>query len=107
MRLLFHPDFPKDVVRFANQYRSISTKLELRFRAEVAAALDRIKASPSGAGHFLNTSSNVVREVRRRNLVSFPHFVLYGVHNENVVIGALIPGASDPLTWLARFSNPT
>ena len=66
-------------------------------------ALTQIMAAPTAAGHFLNTGSTIVQEVRRRNLVSFPHFVLYGLHEDLLVIGALIPSASDPLTSLERF----
>jgi hypothetical protein len=47
----------------------------------------------------------LVTDVRRRNLVSFPYFVLYGLHADLMVFGALIPSASDPLTWLERFSK--
>ena len=58
---------------------------------------------PTAAGHFVNTGSAIVKEVRRRNLVSFPQFVIYGAHDDLLVIGALIPSASAPLTWLERF----
>ena len=106
MKILYHPDFPMDVLRFATQYGEISPKLETRFRAEVDEALARIKSGPTAAGHFLNIGSTIVTDVRRRNLVSFPQFVLYGLHGDFVVIGALIPSASDPLTWLSRFTKP-
>ena len=106
MKVLYHPDFPKDVVRFADQYSAISPKLEVRFRSEIDDALIRIKAAPTAAGHFLNTGSTIVTDIRRRNLVSFPHFVLYGLHGDLLIFGAVIPSASDPLTWLVRFSNP-
>jgi hypothetical protein len=36
-----------------------------------------------------------------------PYFVLYGLHADLMVFGALIPSASDPLTWLDRFSKPS
>ena len=103
MRVRFHPEFARDVVQFTGQYRGISPKLGARFRLEVDEALARITDEPTAAGHFVNTGSAIVKEVRRRNLVSFPQFVLYGVHDDLLVIGALIPSASDPLTWLARF----
>src|SRR5262245_30819723 len=106
MKVLYHPEFSQDVLRFAGEYGAISPRLEMRFRSEVDEALVRIKAEPTAAGHFLNTGSTIVRDVRRRNLVSFPHFVLYGMHADLLVFGALIPSASDPLTWLDRFSNP-
>lgn len=104
MKVLFHPDFSQDVLKFSGEYGAISPRLEKRFRSEVDEALVRIKAGPTSAGHFLNTGSTIVRDVRRRNLVSFPHFVLYGVHADLLVFGAIVPGASDPLTWLGRFS---
>jgi hypothetical protein len=81
-------------------------RLEARFRVEVDNALARVKAQPTAAGHFLNTGSAVIADVRRRNLQSFPYFVLYGLHADLMVFGALIPSASDPLTWLDRFSKP-
>jgi len=49
-------------------------------------AIEQIKASPNSAGHFLNTGSQIVKEVRRRNLSSFPFFILYGVHEDHLVI---------------------
>jgi hypothetical protein len=52
MRVLFHPEFPKDVRRFEADYAEISDALAARFRDEVGQALDAIKASPTSAGHF-------------------------------------------------------
>ena len=106
MNIRYHPEFPGDVLRFAGEYGEISPRLELRFRAEVDDAIARIKSGPTDAGHFVNTGSVIVTDVRRRNLKSFPHFVLYGLHADLLVIGALIPSASDPLTWLSRFTKP-
>lgn len=106
MKVSYHPEFAQDVLRFAGQYGAISSRLESRFRIEVDEALGRIKAGPTAAGHFLNTGSSIVADVRRRNLVSFPYFVLYGLHADLMVFGAIIPSASDPLTWLDRFSKP-
>jgi hypothetical protein len=44
-----------------------------------------------------------VRELRRRNLRAFPFFVLYGVTDDRLILGAVIPSRSDLLTWLTRF----
>jgi hypothetical protein len=74
----------------------------LRFRAEVDKGIEHIKTSPGSAGHFLNTGSKIVKEVRRRILSSFPFFILYGVSGDALVFRALIPSSSDPLTWLER-----
>lgn len=76
MRVVYHPDFPSEIKKFAAQYRQISERLGLRFHKEVDDAIKRITTSPSAAGHFLNTGSEVVSEVRRCNLPSFPFFVL-------------------------------
>ena len=105
MRVVYHPDFPKEIKAINAQYREVSDRLGLRFRAEVDEAIERIKTQLGSAGHFLNTGSQIVREVRRRNLVSFPFFVLYGVHGDLLIFRSLIPSASDPLTWLQRFSR--
>jgi hypothetical protein len=106
MKVSFHPEFAQDVLRFAGQYAAISPRLESRFRLEVDEALTRIKEHPTAAGHVLKTGSTIVTDVRRRNLISFPCFVLYGLHADLLVFGAIIPSASDPLTWLERFSSP-
>jgi hypothetical protein len=106
MKFSYHPEFSQDILRYAGQYGAISPRLESRFRFEVDDAEVRIKEASSAAGHFLNTGSTIVTDVRRRNLQSFPYFVLYGVHGDLLVFGALIPSASDPLTWLDRFSKP-
>ena len=75
----------------------------MRFRAEVDKAIEKIKDSPTSAGHFVDTGSQIVKEVRRRNLSSFPFFILYGVSGDLLVVRSLLPSASDPLTWLKRF----
>ncbi len=103
MRVLYHPEFPQDIRRFENEYRSISEGLAARFREQIETALEAVKGSPQGAGHFLHTSSTVVREFRRRNLRQFPFFILYGVTDHALIFGSLIPSRSDPLTWLVRF----
>ena len=103
MTVLYHPEFAGDILRFANKYSEISPKLGLKFRQDVDAALVAVVASPTGAGHFINTGSIILREVRRRNLAVFPFFVLYGLADDRLVFGSVIPSASDPLFWLKRF----
>ena len=103
MTVLYHPEFARDIRRFTGQYADISPKLGLRLGAEVNAAIEAIKANPTAAGHFINTGSLVLQAVRRRNLEAFPFFVLYGLTDERLVFGSLIPSASDPLTWVKRF----
>jgi len=105
MRVVFHPDFPKDIKASESQYREVSERLALRFRAEIDEAIAQIKARPSAVGHFLNTGSKIVKEVRRRNLVTFPFFVLYGVQGDLLVFRSVIPSASDPLTWLRQLGG--
>ena len=103
MRVIFHPEFPKDIRKFEADYTSISDGLAARFRQEIDEAVEAIKASPGGAGHFLNLGSSVVTELRRRNVRAFPFFVLYGVIGDRLIFGSVIPSRSDPLTWLTRF----
>lgn len=103
MNLVFHPEFPRDVARFSRKYIEISERLGLRFGQEVEDALAHIKRSPDSAGHFVNTGSQVIESCRRRNLVSFPFFVLYAPLSDIVIVGKLTPSGSDPLTWIDRF----
>jgi hypothetical protein len=106
MRVLFHPEFPQDVRRFAAGYAQISSGLAERFRSEIDHAVEAIKAAPKSAGHYLNLGSKIVPELRRRNLRAFPFFVLYAATPEQLIFGSVIPSHSDPLTWLARFQTP-
>lgn len=77
--------------------------LQHGFRQEINDAVDAIKTSPVGAGHYLNVGSSTVPELRRRNLRAFPFFILYGVVGDLLIFGSVIPSRSDPLTWLTRF----
>jgi len=103
MRVAYHPDFPKDIRKFEADYKAISDGLGTRFRQEVLDGIEAIKASPQSAGHFLQSGSKVVHEFRRRNLRAFPFFILYGVTEDALMFGSVIPSRSDPLTWLTRF----
>jgi hypothetical protein len=103
MKVVFHPEFPRDQRKFQAGYAEISEGLAARFRSEIDDAIAAIKASPSGAGHFVHTGSSVVPEFRRRNLHAFPFFILYGWTGDILIFGSIIPTRSDPLTWLTRF----
>jgi hypothetical protein len=103
MRVVYHPDFPKHIKSFEAQYSQLSERLAIRFRTDIDETVEKIKAAPHSAGHFLNTGSTIVKEVRRRNLSSFPFFVLYAVHDDLLIFRSVVPSASDPLTWLRRF----
>ena len=104
MTVVYHPKFVLDIQRFATKYAGISPALEMKFHRAVKVALTMVKANPTSAGHFINTGSLILREVRRHNLKSFPFFVLYGLADDRLIFGSLIPDASDPLTWLTRFN---
>jgi hypothetical protein len=67
-------------------------------------AIATIKAAPPSAGHFL-TTAEARSNLRRRNLKSFPFFVLYGFTGEELYFGSVVPTRSDPLTWLSRFQR--
>jgi hypothetical protein len=103
MTILYHPEFARDIQRFEGKYAEVSPKLASRFRQDIDGALSSVKANPTGAGHYINTGSLILREVRRRNLEVFPFFILYGLADDRLVFGSVIPSASDPLTWLKRF----
>ncbi|MFA6287999.1 MAG: hypothetical protein WC661_11500 [Opitutaceae bacterium] len=55
MKVVFHPEFPADQRKFQAGYAEISPGLAERFRQEIDDVIEAIKASPSGAGHFVNT----------------------------------------------------
>lgn len=103
MTVLFHPEFPKDVWRFAGEYSRVSHALAERFRREVMEAIEAIKLSPAGAGHLVRIHSSIIEQLRRKNLRSFPFFLLYSFGDRRLIFGSVIPSRSDPLTWLNRF----
>jgi hypothetical protein len=105
MTFLFHPEFPNDQRKFQADYAAISEGLGVRFRQEIDEAIEAIKTSPNGAGHFINTGSTIGPEFRRRNLKAFPFFVLYGRSGDTLIFGSIIPTRSDPLNWLTRFGG--
>jgi hypothetical protein len=105
MRVVYHPEFPADIRKFAARYSPISESLAARFLQEVDDAVAAIQTSPRSAGHLLNCESSLVGELRRKNLRAFPFFILYGIVADQLIIGSIIPSRSDPLTWLARFSG--
>jgi hypothetical protein len=107
MRVVFHPEFPRDVQRYAQAYSRLSLGLAARFRQEIDDAIAAVKLSPSSAGHYLDIGSRIVPELRRRNLRAFPFFILYGANAEQLIFGSVIPSHSDPLTWLTRFQGPS
>jgi len=80
--------------------------LAVRFRQEIEDAIASVKLSPASAGHYLNLGSNIVPELRRRNLRAFLFFVLYGATADQLIFGSVMPSRSDPLTWLMRFRPP-
>ena len=71
MNVLFHSEFPQDIRKFEAQYARISEGLAARFRREIEDAVEAVKISPGGAGHFLSLGSSILTELRRRNLRSF------------------------------------
>lgn len=105
MKVIYHPEFPKDIKRFEAQYSEVSEALARRFRGAVDDAIQRIKVCPGSAGHFVNTGSQIVKDVRRCNLSSFPFFILYATSENMLVFRSVIPTASDPLTWLKRLEQ--
>jgi hypothetical protein len=46
MTIVYHPNFPKDIRRFAADYKEISDGLAARFRKEVEEGIDAIKGRP-------------------------------------------------------------
>jgi hypothetical protein len=71
-RVSYHTDFPRDIKRFDAQYREISRSLAIRFRAEVDTAIEKIKAAPGSAGHFVDTGSQIVKKCEDVISQAFP-----------------------------------
>jgi hypothetical protein len=106
MRVLFHPDFPKDVRRFQSEYAGISIGLGVRFRRELDEAVDAIKKITEERWSFRESrlegrprtpSPQSQRVSILRNLWR------HGRPDDRMIFGAVIPSRSDPLTWLTRF----
>ncbi len=52
MKVLFHPDFPRDQRKFEADYAEISVGLAARFRTEIDDAIDAIKAATDSSRAF-------------------------------------------------------
>ena len=50
MKVVFHPEFPRDQRKFEANYGEISPALAGRFRDEIDGAIVAIKAAPSSDG---------------------------------------------------------
>ena len=98
----YHAEFGRDIRRFEEQYQKVSPRLGERFRQEIETGIEQAKSSPLSAGHFVNTGSRIVIEVRRLNLRKFPFFIIYSFDGQRLFFGGVVPSRSDPLTWLAR-----
>jgi hypothetical protein len=59
----------------------------------------------TSAGHLLRPSPVFGIVFRRRNLRTFPHFVLHGLIADRLIFGSVIASRSDPLLCLARFGK--
>src|SRR5689334_20796934 len=84
MTVGYHAEFPRDIRRFEAQYRLVSHRLADRFRQEIDDGIEAIKEAPESAGHFINTGSRIVREVRRYNLRKFPFFIVYSWESDRL-----------------------
>jgi hypothetical protein len=95
MRVSYHPDFPKDIKGYEGRYQNVSQRLALRFRAEIDDAIERIKESPSSAGHFLNTGSQVVKKFEDATLPHF-HFSFFTAYLS--ICSFFVPSSRAPRT---------
>ena len=59
MRVLFHPEFAKDILRTEKKYAGVSGGLAGRFRMEIDEGIAAVIRSPGSAGHFVEGRSAV------------------------------------------------
>jgi toxin ParE1/3/4 len=91
----FHPEALAELSHAAGYYAEQSPGLELRFLAEVERAIDRISADPERWRTFAG-------DVRRALVHVFPFGVLYTLHNEAVVVLAVMHLSREPGYWKSR-----
>jgi len=102
MNFNVHPAFEHDLRRFEGEYALVYAELGLRFHREVVESLLAIQTGPNYAGHLIKIKSEIIAQARRRNLHSFPFFVLYGMRGDAILITSLVHGKSNPANWLKR-----
>jgi hypothetical protein len=105
MKALVHPAFDDDLRQYAREYAKVYQALGRRFEKEAREALISIKNGPNHAGHPIQGHKTSIRNIRRRNLASFPFFMLYSSFDDVIFIASLIAGRTDPLTWFTRIQN--
>jgi hypothetical protein len=102
MKVVYHPEFSKDIRRFADEYGKAYPALGERFKHEAFDAVAAIKAGPNHAGHLARITSSILKHARRRNLPSFPFFLLYTVTSDTLWFASVLPSRSNPVSWLSR-----
>src|SRR5688572_29036291 len=45
MNVVYHPEFPKDIRRYREQYDEVSERLGMRFANEISVGIERIKCT--------------------------------------------------------------
>jgi hypothetical protein len=94
----FHPDAADEARREAERYESIRPGLGADFRAELDAALARIRSNP----HMYAAESGSIRVAP---LHRFPHSVIYEELTDRIWVAAVAPHSRRPGYWARRQPN--
>ena len=92
MRIVYRPKAVDDVVEARRWYESQQDGLGVVFEKAV-------KATISIAGEFPLAGFELLPNVRRLVVRSFPFVVLYTVEDERIVVFRVIHGRLDPASW--------
>ena len=94
-RSRFRPEFAKDLDRALAYYTDLGPALVERFRAAVA---DSVRA----IGDRSESYPSVLDDLRACRVSGFQYLILFSLDGDQVLIGRLVHGASDPNRWDRR-----
>ena len=95
MRIVFSPEARREFLEAERYYNRQTPGLGDEFRAEIKAALPRIKDWPLSCPLELG-------DIRRLTLSRFPYKLLYSVEDDHIYIIAVAHQHRHPVYWLDR-----
>jgi len=87
-----------DIKEITLWYKDLSPELGRRFITELYKGFDRIVANP-------NAWFNIASRVKRHTLSHFPYFIIFQLHNDLIIVYAVIHARRNPKRWKKRIKR--
>ena len=94
-KLIFHPEFPRDLIDAVNYYNGQKAGLGRRFLLAVRRTQSRVRATPK-------MHRMIWKTVRRSLVERFPYGFFYRVVGDDIEVIAVYHHSRDPVGWRSR-----